>query len=99
MIRRNFMQFLATLLPTALIPTVTQAKQTNNFILFGKSKYYFDENNQICLIAHECGAKLWYKNGLLHRDDGPAIEWPNGKKEWIQNGIKLPPNPSRATSN
>ena len=24
--------------------------------------------------------------GELHREDGPAIEWPNGSKEWWQNG-------------
>ena len=30
----------------------------------------------------------WYCNsaGQLHRIDGPAIEYPNGNKEWWQNG-------------
>jgi hypothetical protein len=27
----------------------------------------------------------WYKNGKLHREDGPAIEY-NGTKEWYKNG-------------
>jgi hypothetical protein len=27
-----------------------------------------------------------YKNGELHREDGPAFEWTNGKKEWYLNG-------------
>ena len=31
-------------------------------------------------------SKLWYKNGRLHRTDGPAVEWPNGYKEWYLNG-------------
>ena len=26
--------------------------------------------------------------GELHREDGPAIEWPNGSKEWCQNGLR-----------
>ena len=26
--------------------------------------------------------------GQLHREDGPAIEWPNGSKEWCQNGLR-----------
>jgi hypothetical protein len=26
--------------------------------------------------------KRWYKNGLLHREDGPAIERSNGTKFW-----------------
>jgi hypothetical protein len=25
-------------------------------------------------------------NGLLHREDGPAIEWKSGSKEWLLNG-------------
>ena len=30
----------------------------------------------------------WYYNsaGQLHRDDGPAIEYPDGSKSWCQNG-------------
>ncbi|MDP2696416.1 MAG: hypothetical protein Q8O87_04200 [bacterium] len=27
----------------------------------------------------------WYKNGKLHREDGPAIEWPDGTKQWYIN--------------
>ena len=33
------------------------------------------------------GNKRWYKNGELHRDDGPAIEWANGSKGWYKNGL------------
>jgi hypothetical protein len=29
----------------------------------------------------------WYKNKLLHKIDGPAIEKINGDKEWYKNGI------------
>lgn len=28
----------------------------------------------------------WYLNGLLHREDGPAIEYGNGSTEWYING-------------
>lgn len=28
----------------------------------------------------------WKLNGLLHREDGPAIERSDGHKEWCQNG-------------
>jgi len=27
--------------------------------------------------------------GQLHRDDGPAIEYPDGRKEWWVNGQQL----------
>ena len=33
-------------------------------------------------------ASYWYKEGKLHREDGPAIEYKNGIKEWFQNGIR-----------
>jgi len=35
------------------------------------------------------GTKEWYKNGLRHREDGPAIEYFNGDKYWYLNGEKL----------
>ena len=36
-------------------------------------------------VEHAGGTKQWYRNGLLHRDDGPAIEWA-GNKQWWRNG-------------
>lgn len=32
------------------------------------------------------GAKTYYLNGKLHREDGPAYEHPNGTKEWWLDG-------------
>lgn len=34
------------------------------------------------------GTKYWYKNGKLHKKDGPAVEYPNGGKEWWLYGMK-----------
>jgi hypothetical protein len=35
------------------------------------------------------GYKEWrLPNGLLHREDGPALEWNNGRKEWHINGLR-----------
>jgi hypothetical protein len=31
--------------------------------------------------------KEWYKNGKLHRENGPAIQYKNGFKKWYKNGI------------
>ena len=33
--------------------------------------------------------KFWYLNGNLHREDGPAIEWADGRKEWWLNNERL----------
>ena len=32
------------------------------------------------------GDKLWYLNGKLHREDGPAVDYANGDKSWGLNG-------------
>lgn len=32
------------------------------------------------------GAKLWYKNNVLHRENGPAIIRPNGSELWMFEG-------------
>ena len=34
----------------------------------------------------EDGTKRWLLNGLLHREDGPAIELASGSKSWYING-------------
>jgi len=39
-----------------------------------------------CSIDHR-GSTRWYQNNVLHRDDGPAIEWWDGHKQWCQNGV------------
>ena len=35
--------------------------------------------------VYDTGDKHWYLNGLLHREDGPAVEWPDGEKFWYLN--------------
>ena len=32
------------------------------------------------------GDRCWYLNGELHREDGPAIEYPNSMRCWYLNG-------------
>jgi hypothetical protein len=32
------------------------------------------------------GNKWWYLNGVLHREDGPAVEYDDGEKHWYLNG-------------
>jgi hypothetical protein len=33
------------------------------------------------------GNKWYWKDNLLHREDGPAVEYPDGYKAYIQNGL------------
>lgn len=39
----------------------------------------------------ESGVKYWYKNGLLHREGGPAFEYRCGGGEWWLNGKRYEP--------
>ena len=34
----------------------------------------------------ENGTQRWYKDGILHREDDPAVIYANGKHEWYVNG-------------
>lgn len=34
------------------------------------------------------GTKIWRLNGILHREDGPAIEYVSGTKIWYKQGYK-----------
>ena len=36
--------------------------------------------------VYDSGAKEWYLNGKLHREDGPAVEDDGGHKHWYLNG-------------
>ena len=40
----------------------------------------------IHLQIYENAGKCWRKDGLCHRDNGPAVCWPNGDHEWWVNG-------------
>jgi hypothetical protein len=41
-------------------------------------------NKSTCKI--ESGIKRYYLNNLLHREDGPAIEYSNGDQDWFFEG-------------
>ena len=42
----------------------------------------------VCRI-NKYGTKYWFVNGELHREDGPAIECPDGTKSWYLCGKGL----------
>ena len=73
---------------TKLISLIKPAKEA-----FGQeiqkeiSKYVykkFDDGREFIQISD--GTKKWYLNGNLHREDGPALEYPHGTKKWYLNG-------------
>jgi hypothetical protein len=47
-------------------------------------------NGYICRAEHSNGCKAWYKNNKLHREDGPAVIFKSGTKEYWLNGKWYP---------
>ncbi len=37
-------------------------------------------------VFYTNGSEFWYNNGIIHRDDGPAVIRPDGHQAWYQNG-------------
>jgi hypothetical protein len=40
-------------------------------------------------IIVDADGKYWSLNDKFHREDGPAIEWNDGEKEWWFNGQEV----------
>lgn len=68
----------------------TSIKIFYHIILNMDAKIIDWEDESICIEYYE--AKFWYKNGILHRLSGPAIEYKNGQKEWRIEGIRFMDN-------
>ena len=51
-------------------------------------KVWRSKANGVEVKTEPDGTKRWYRNGVLHREDGPAVERPNGPREYWLNGNK-----------
>lgn len=57
------------------------------------------EDGDPYIISLSDGTKMYYKNNVLHRVDGPAIIKPNGRGEWYYDGkLHRIGGPARVTS-
>jgi hypothetical protein len=52
-------------------------------------KLYIESKQQSVMTVDVLGAKRWKLNGVLHREDGHAVEFASGGKYWYLNDIKL----------
>jgi len=48
------------------------------------------KNNGSFCVFYELGGKDYYVNGKKHRENGPAVEYYNGIKDWYLNGLFYP---------
>ena len=51
-----------------------------------ESPEYKSNSNKSNPIIDSNGTQKWYKEGNLHRDDGPAIIWSDGTQRWYIDG-------------
>jgi hypothetical protein len=70
----DLLQFIRSIKNQYKNYTVTSQNQTIIFV-----------NGQIEGPVKTTDRIEWYKNGKLHREDGPAIEYSNGEMRWFQN--------------
>ncbi len=50
-----------------------------------------DENNNVSSshIIYPNGTHFWYKDGKIHREDGPAVIYPSGSQFWYINNKNI----------
>ena len=59
---------------------VKQYKSPTNYIWHPENK------SGEYVVIYPNGTKFWYKDGLRHRENGPAIIYYNNHKEWYRDG-------------
>jgi len=56
-------------------------------LIFEQYKLIKEEEEKPVMTVNSIGDREWrLSNGLFHREDGPAIEYVNGTKQWWVNG-------------
>ena len=60
--------------------------KTKDFFGYTKKHFLYHKKNAPAL--HSEDAKVWYKHGVLHRENLPSIEYADGRKEWFFEGKK-----------
>jgi hypothetical protein len=55
--------------------------------------YYYRDDNLYRITFLRTGDRWYYDEGEgYHREDGPAVEWPDGTKEWWYRDVQAPVN-------
>ena len=64
-------------------------KYTTETTKFGKFWYKnreYHRDDDLPAIEYSNGTKYWYRDGLIHRENGPAVEWYDGSKRYYLEG-------------
>lgn len=65
---------------------IDHQKIVNDFI--EKREHYLAAGNSEQIHVDEYGTIIYYKNNKIHRLNGPAIQYADGRKSWYVNGQK-----------
>jgi len=55
-------------------------------VIYCKNDSYNEKYDNDNLYYNDKTSKCYYKGYLVHREDGPAVEWQDGTKWWYLNG-------------
>jgi hypothetical protein len=58
----------------------------NKFSYDDDGKFHSKDNQPA--IHYSNGNRFWFSHGVLHREDGPAIKWCDGRDEYYLKGVK-----------
>jgi hypothetical protein len=84
--RRNFLKSLAAVTASVFCLKPSVAKPVGEIVTFTSGdKTYFTCDGEVYKIVAKHYTK-WVKNGTLHREDGPALEYTDGNKYWYRHG-------------
>ncbi len=67
-------------------PAITRWTPLMEAFAAGVFYYWISANEIVCIVR----PLLWIFDGRLHREDGPAVEWPDGRKGWYWRGVEVP---------
>jgi hypothetical protein len=68
------------------IHNLKNSKEYNKMKTIKTNYGYYIPNNFTGIAEYPNGYKEWYKEGKLHRENGPAVIHPDGTKFWYKDG-------------
>ena len=60
-------------------------------VVYCKNNFWYNRQSFYTILIKDFYTKLditYYSGSIVHREDGPAIEWHNGSKAWYFEGKK-----------
>ena len=66
---------------------VEPVKDDNEVVTVDSNGNYHSYDDQPAIIRDNGKTRFWYRNGVIHREDGPAVIWADGTQDWMIDGL------------